>query len=146
MTSWPLVQPPALDNLLGLFQLKVLSGNVAIKQLKLASLLCTLEQLWRGASEGSQPLGVDKGRIHLFSSSTELLVVTHCYRVDSTRAAYLRSCGLSYRLCRGLGECSRGREATGWVGSRSVLKILSMLGNQCTSKLLEFFSQLRNEL
>lgn len=146
VTGRPLVQSPGLNNLLGLFQLKIFSRDVAVKELKLASCLCSLKHLWRRPSEGGQSLRVDKGLIQLLSSGAELLVVTHCYRVDNARTASVRSCGLSCSLWCSLGEGSRGREAAGRVGAGGMLDILSMLSDQGTSKFLKLFSELRNKL
>lgn len=109
VTSGPLVQTPALSDLLGLLKLEVLAGDVSAKQLELAANLGTIEDLGRGSCEGSDSLGVDESLVQLLGSGSELFVIGHSGSVDN-RA----SLGLGARGSGGL----RGRALRVDLGGR----------------------------
>ena len=59
----PLVKPPALHNLGWLNELKIFACYVAAEELELSALLGALEELWSGASESGDALGVGEGLV-----------------------------------------------------------------------------------
>lgn len=110
VTGGPLVQTPALGDLLGLLKLEVLAGDVPAKQLKLAADLGTIENLGRGSCKGSDSLGVDKGLVQLLGSGSELLVIGHGSGVDDATSLGLGACGSGGLRGRALGVDLGGRE------------------------------------
>lgn len=78
----PLAQAPALNKLLGRLKCEVLARDVSAKQLKLAALFGTLEDLGRRSGEGGNPRRVDKGLVQLFGGRSELFVIGNSGSVD----------------------------------------------------------------
>lgn len=147
VTGRPLVQSPCLDDLLGLLQLDILSRDVAVKQLPLATLLGALKFLRGGTSEGGEALRVGEGQVELFSSSPELFLVRNGSRVNDASRVLLGA-GISARLGGGTGGTVNfgcGKSARG-VGARSMLDILAVLSDQGRGKLEELLAELGHKL
>lgn len=127
----PLLQPPALDDLFGRVQFEILADNVAAEQLELATLACTLKQLWRGSCERRQPLRVGEGLVQLIGGGAKLLRVGDGGSVDDSTAAGVASGrgGLGLR-CVLLGVQLGGRKFAGGIGIGSVLDVLAVLGDE----------------
>lgn len=147
MASWPLVQAPCLDNLCWC-ELDELSRDVAIEQLELATLLGTFEFLGRGTSKGSEALRIGKGLVQLVGRGLELLRLNKGGGVHDTTLVVLGgsgragvgSLGTSLDMLLGSGE------ATGRVGARLMLDILTVLSDESRRELLELLNQLWLEL
>lgn len=147
MSLGPLVQSPALHDLLRFVELEVFARDVASEQLELASLLGTLERLGSRTGKGRDPLWVSEGLVQLFGGSAELFGVIHRGRVDQGTALARLGGGMFY------GEAGSGRivefggaGAANGVRISSVLDVFAVLRDQGWSKGCEEFSELRDDL
>jgi hypothetical protein len=147
VTLGPLSQPPALDNLFVRLEFEIFTRDIATKQLKLATLVCTFKHLGRAPREGSDARWVDECLVRLLGSRAELLVVCHGRRVHHGASLALRARGLCW-LGSGvlLGQGLGGGEAARRVGAGGVLNVLAMFGDESRSELLERLSQLGDDL
>src|SRR4051812_44755987 len=75
VSFWPLIESPALYDLRWLLKFEIFSGDVATKELELASLLSTLKNLGGGAGEGSNALRVGECLVEFGSRRTEFFSV-----------------------------------------------------------------------
>lgn len=130
MIAGPLVQAPALDNLVGRVKLQVFSGNVAVKELELATLLGAFKKLGDAPGEGADSVDIGECLVQLVGGSTELVVVGYSHSIDLAAGGRgLARSGSSGSRC-GLGVNLGSGESTGGVGARGVLDVLAMLGDQ----------------
>lgn len=148
VTRRPLLQAPALHNVRGLLELDVGTGDVAVKQLKLAADLGALKQLGRRAREGGDALRVGESLVQLVGRGAELFLVGDRCGVDGLAGGRLGCGGRRVRLGGGAGgrEVFGGGEAARRVGPRGVLDVLAMLGNKGTGQLDEGLAQLGHQL
>lgn len=146
VTGGPLVETPALCDLLGGLEFEIFARHVAVKQLKLSAELGTLEDLGRRSGKGSNSLRVDKGLVQLLSRGAELFVIGHGRRVHGATGLYSLGGRSGLGGGGGLGVDFGGRETARGVGARGVLDILAMLGDEGAGKLLELLSQLGHNL
>jgi hypothetical protein len=147
VTFRPLRQAPFLDDLLGLVELDKFSVYIAIEDRELSTDLGAVKLTRCATGESGDPLRISEGGIHLLSGGPELIRDSDCGGVDSdliggggrrlrSRASTLGSLGIG-------GWCS---ETAGRVNARSMLDVLSVLGDQSGSKLAKLLSDLGNKL